>query len=150
MKKIVVFLVLIILIAITLLLFLSFKGYQILKQKGLSIATFQEEYKKGENPKIKIKNNSNERICFSSCYPYYLEKNNGSPLESYQYSVCPHPDIAEICMGSGETKAFEILLDKMKVQEGYHRIAVPACISCVLQGNFRQDKFFYSNKFMIK
>ena len=150
MKKIVIFIILIILVTLAVLIFLSLRGYQILKQKELSVTTFQEEYSVGENPKIKIKNNLTERICFSSCYPYYLEKNNGSPLKSYPYGGCPHPDVAEICMAPREVKLFEILLDNMTLEKGHHRVAIPACIRCALRENFRKDKFFYSNEFMIK
>ena len=41
------------------------------------IRTDKTEYQPGENLKIKIKNNFKEQICFSSCYPYLLEKKNG-------------------------------------------------------------------------
>lgn len=52
--------------------FLVWKDYQ--AQKEVLISTDKEEYKEGENPKIKIRNNSAEKVCFFSCYPYYLEK----------------------------------------------------------------------------
>lgn len=131
------------------LIFLAWKGYQISKEKGLSIETYQKEYQKEENPKIKITNNLEKTVCFSSCYPYYLEKDNGY-IQSYSYGSCTYPDVTEICMESSEIKAFEILLDKMKLEKGLHRIAISACIGCALQQNFRKDKFFYSNKFIIK
>lgn len=147
MKKILILIILILIILILIVGFLAWRGYQL--KKGLIITTYQKEYSQGENPKIKIKNNSEKNICFSSCYPYYLEKNNGA-LESYRYGKCPFADIAEICIKPGEIKAFELLLDKMVVEKGRHRIAIPACLGCTLQENFRKDKFFYSNEFIIK
>ena len=150
MKKVIIAIIVIILVVIVMLIFLFWKGFQISKEKGLSVLTYEKEYQTGENPKVKITNNSPERICFSSCYPYYLEKNNGSPLKSYQYGNCPHPDVAEICMAPREVKLFEILLDNMTLEKGHHRVAIPACIRCALRENFRKDKFFYSNEFMIK
>ena len=43
--------------------------------KGILIKTDKREYREKENPKITIENKLRENICFSSCYPYYLEKN---------------------------------------------------------------------------
>ena len=42
------------------------------------------------------------------------------------------------------------ILDKMEIEGSTHRVAVPACIGCALKENFRKDKFFYSNKFIIR
>ena len=98
---------------------------------------------------MKIENNSREKICFSSCYPYYLENGNGQ-FKSYGYGNCPKDDVVETCVESGQIKSFELVLGKMEIKKGIHRIAVPACLGCVLQDNFRQDKFFYSNEFIIK
>jgi len=150
MKKIAVLTIVLAFLIIFIIAVSAWKGYLISREKGLSVLTYEKEYQAGENPKVKITNNSPEKICFSSCYPYYLEKNNGSPLTSYQYGSCPHPDVAEICMEPKEVKSFEILLEGMKTQEGHHRIAVPACIGCTVQQKFRKDKFFYSNEFMLR
>ncbi len=150
MNKLLILIVAIILLVILLFSFLAWKGYQISKERALSVSTDQKEYQVEENPKVKIKNNSKETVCFSSCYPYYLERNNGS-LKSYSYGSCPDPDVAETCIDPRELKTFEILLvDRMKLEKGIHRIAIPACIGCTLQENFRKDKFFYSNEFLIK
>ena len=129
--------------------FLAWKGYQISNSDELSLSVYKKEYQTGENPKIEIKNNVTKTVCFSSCYPYYLESGNGF-LKSYHYGFCPYPDITEICIKSGESKFFELVLNKMELKEGIHRIAVPACIGCVLQQTFRGDKFFYSDEFLIK
>lgn len=149
MKKVAILIILIIVLLVLVVGWLVWKGYFISKEKGVAIFTYQKEYPEGENPKIKIKNNLGKTVCFSSCYPYYLEKDDGS-LESYRYGRCPEPDLAETCIEPGQVKAFELILDKIKIEKGIHRIAVPACIGCAIQESFRRDKFFYSNEFTIK
>ena len=148
MKKFLILIVLIIFLIFLGVGWLGWKGYQT-TIKGISISTNQKEYTRGDNPKIKIKNNLRKTVCFSSCYPYYLERNNGA-LKSYHYNDCLFPDMAEICIEPGQVKAFELLLDKMEIEGSTHRVAVPACIGCALKENFRKDNFFYSNKFIIK
>jgi len=149
MKKLFISIILIIFLIFLGIGWLGWRGYQT-TVRGILISTNQKEYAKGDNPKIKIKNNLRKTVCFSSCYPYYLEKNNGS-LKSYHYNNnCLFPDLAETCIEPGEVKAFELLLDKMEIAQTTHRIAVPACIGCALKENFRKDKIFYSNRFTIK
>jgi len=148
MKKLLTSIILIIFLIFLGIGWLSCRGYQT-AVRGILISTNQKEYAKGDNPKIKIKNNLRKTVCLSSCYPYYLEKNNGS-LESYLYGNCLFPDVAETCIEPGQVKAFELLLDKMEIEGTTHRVAVPACIGCSLKSKFRKDKIFYSNKFTIK
>ncbi|OGZ17866.1 MAG: hypothetical protein A2Z78_01440 [Candidatus Nealsonbacteria bacterium RBG_13_36_15] len=148
MKKILFLIILIVILFILIIGFLVWKSYKV-KKEEMNVTTYQTEYLEGENPKIRVENNSKERICFSSCYPYYLESNNGG-FKSYKYGNCSEDDIAEICIEPGQAKAFELILDKIKTEKGVHRIAVPACINCALQKNFKEDKFFYSNEFIIK
>lgn len=148
MRKILTLIILIVTLLILVVGLLAWKGYK-LKKEGATITTYKMEYLQGENPKVKIENNSKERICSSSCYPYYLENNNGG-FKSYKYGSCPKDNVVETCIEPGQIKAFELLLDKTKTEKGIHRIAVPACIGCAIQDNFRQDKFFYSNEFTIK
>lgn len=148
MKKSLILIVLIVLLIILLVGWLSWRGYQ-LKKEGTTITTYKKEYSIEENPKIKIENNLPKNICFSSCYPYYLERNNGG-FKSYRYGSCPEADITEICINPGKIKAFELILDKMRLEKGLHRVAIPACIGCTLLENFRKDKWFYSNEFIVK
>ena len=124
----------------------AWKNYQV----RIIIITNKTDYTLGENPKIKIENNAIKNICFSSCYPYYLEKNNGNGFKSYHYGSCPSVDKTETCVTPGQVKAFELLLDKMSIEKGFHRIAIPACIHCQLHEDFREDQRFYSNEFIIK
>jgi len=152
MKKFIIPVILIIIVLVLITGCVAWKGYQIKKgkERGASIiSTYQTEYAEGENPRIKINNNTDKTICFSSCYPYYLEKDDGSS-QAYNYGSCPYADVAQPCMKPGDVKAFEILLDKMKIDKGTHRIAVPACVDCALQESFRRDEWFYSNEFVIK
>ncbi|HDZ54346.1 MAG TPA: hypothetical protein ENI19_01555 [Candidatus Nealsonbacteria bacterium] len=148
MKKILVFIVLIVVLLILIIGWFGWKGYKI-KEEGATITTHKAEYLQGENPKIKITNDSREEICFSSCYPYYLEINEGG-FESYQYGNCSEVDVVETCIKPSQIKTFEILLERSKTEKGLHRIAIPACIGCALYEEFRQDKWFYSNDFFIK
>lgn len=119
--------------------------------KNIFIKTDKIEYKEGENPKIIIENRFKKSICFSSCYPYYLEENKeDKKFEAYEYGTCYNPDIAENCVLSGKTKAFELILENIVLDKGIHRIAIPACIGCYLEENFKRDKWLYSNEFMVK
>ena len=68
--------------------------------------------------------------------------------ESYQYGECPRPNLAEKCERSGEIKGFELTL--AEAEKGLHRLAVPVCINCQDQEEFKETKRFYSNEFIIK
>lgn len=119
--------------------------------KEVFIATDKIEYQTEGALRIKIKNNLAENICFSSCYPYYLEKNGslqGGGWQSYSYSKCDEPDIVEKCIELFKTKAFEIILTF--TEPGLHRIAIPVCVGCQEGEGFREDKRLYSNQFRIQ
>lgn len=148
MKKLLIPIILIVILIIVIIGVLAWTGYKINKEEAI-VTTSKAEYLEGENPKVKIENNSKKRICFSSCHPYYLESNDGG-FKSYGYGNCPKDDIIETCVESSQVKTFELVLDKAKTKKGVHRIAVPACLGCALQDSFRQDKFFYSNEFIFK
>lgn len=115
--------------------------------KEMNAITEKTEYKMGDTIKVKIENNLKKNICFSSCYPYYLERKNGE-WESYRYIECPDSDLIESCVNSGEVKAFEFTMPS--VGTGLHRLVIPACIGCSPGENFREDQKFYSNEFVIK
>lgn len=150
MKKVLILIILIVILIVLIVGWLVLRGYQHqTKKEEARVITYKTEYPEGENPKIKIENNTDKKFCFSSCYPYYLEKNNGE-FKSYNYSDCPEADTVENCIEPGQIKAFELILDKMEIDQGPHRVAIPACINCALQENFRKDTWFYSNEFIIK
>lgn len=137
-------------VLITLIILVGFgliwRNYWILKEEVL-IATDNTKYEKEGVLKITVTNNLRRNICFSSCYPYYLEKKNGE-WKSYIYGDCQETNLNETCINPGQEKTFEINLSL--VEKGLHRIAVPVCTGCKIGENFREDKRFYSNEFMIK
>jgi hypothetical protein len=96
---------------------------------------------------VKIKNNFGRQICFSSCYPYFLEKKN-EKWESYKYAECQKFDGNGHCITAGDLKAFELTLPEGI--KGIHRLAVPVCIGCKSQDPFKETTRFYSNEFTIK
>jgi len=113
----------------------------------LSVSTDKTEYNSDGVLKIAVRNNSRKNICFSSCYPYFLEKKN-SNFEPYSYSVCQAPNLNQDCVEPNQSKFFETALPP--VEAGLHRLAIPACVGCKIKNNFREDKKFYSNEFVIK
>jgi len=133
----------VILILILIILGLGFS------QKQVNVLTDKIEYANGDTLKVKVANNLNESICFSSCYPYYFErKETMAEWRSYDYSTCPTENLNEKCLEPKQIKAFELVLPLL--QKGAHRIAIPACVGCNIQEEFKQDKWFYSNEFTIK
>ena len=114
---------------------------------SVTILTDKDNYKIGEALKVKINNQLDEAICFSSCYPYYIQK-KGISWENYDYIECPEDDLAEKCVGPNEVKAFE--LDLPEIDHGMHRLAVSACLGCNIQDKFKEDQKFYSNQFIVK
>lgn len=119
--------------------------------QNIFIKTDKTEYRQGENPKITIENRFKDNICFSSCYPYYLEENKeDSRFATYDYGACHDPDMSKDCILSGNAKSFELLLADINPDKGIHRIAISACLGCSLEENFKKDKWLYSNEFMMK
>ena len=114
----------------------------------IEIVVRKNRYDKEENLQLKITNNLKKNICFSSCYPYYLESSvNGEQWQVYQYDNCPWEDIIEKCMSSQQIRAFELSLNGAK--EGHHRIVIPVCENCQEGQNFKETKKVYSPIFEI-
>jgi len=111
------------------------------------ITTDRTGYKLWEAPKIIIRNNLVKNICFSSCYPYFLEEKKEN-WKSCLCGKCQKPDLVEKCIESNQVKAFELIL--YKLEAGLYQIAVPVCIDCKVGQDFRESKRFYSNQFMVK
>ena len=114
----------------------------------LNVVIDKAEYKIGESLKIKIENNLEKNVCFSSCYPYYWEKKENIGWEDYRYVDCPNSDLATYCVGPEEIKAFEIAIPSVEL--GLHRIAISACLECQFQEKFQEEQRFYSSDFIIK
>lgn len=137
-----------VLIIFTVLIFASL-AFIVLRREGLAnmqISTDGVEYENGGVSKLKIKNISQKTICFSSCYPYLLQRKD-LIWKTYNYKDCPDSDIIKTCLAGGETKAFETELPQVK--EGLHRFVVPVCEDCKTKESFRETRRFYSNEFKI-
>jgi hypothetical protein len=146
LKSFIPILIIVFLILFVIIFWMGWKGYQ--SQKGeILITTDKTEYETGGILKVKIKNNFGEQICFSSCYPYYLEIKN-EEWKSYKYAECQKLNGNGHCMKAGELKTFELTLPQ--TSDGLHRLTIPVCIGCKSEDTFREDKRFYSNEFTIK
>ncbi len=144
----------VLIVAVLFIIIRSWKIYQDIEQiipetGGIIIATDKKEYRSGELLRLTIKNNFAKNVCFSSCYPYFLEKKDEKKgWKSYKYQNCPESDVAEKCMEKEQIKAFMTTLPKIK--KGIHRIRIPCCIGCKIQQDFKESKRFYSNEFKIE
>jgi hypothetical protein len=148
-KNTVIYVVLIILIAFIFWLFSkNLNKYLRYSFASVLISTEKAKYLGGENLKVKIVNNSGETLCFSSCYPYFLEKKDKN-WEGYKYIECDRPNTHDGCIEDKKIKAFELMLPK-EIGGGVHRIAVPVCSNCKIGEVFKEDRIIYSNEFLVK
>jgi len=111
------------------------------------VSTDKQDYQAEDLLKVQIENNSNDNFCFSSCYPYYIERESEGAWESYYYRECSFDDLVDKCLDAKKEKAFEFTLPSL--ESGSYRLAIPVCINCNLE-SFEQEKWFYSNEFIIK
>jgi len=147
-KSLKVILVLIAIVLILIVLSAVLSSLPILQQKEkVKISTDKNEYQQTDLLIVNIGNYLNDKICFSSCYPYYIERQD-SGWTSYSYSSCLTANVAEKCINPNDTKAFELAIPNL--QKGLHRIAVPVCMGCTAQNAFKEQSWFYSNEFLIK
>ncbi len=146
-KKDVIFSIfLIILISFTFWRFANnFKKYS--TTASVSIVTQRKDYQNGEILELKITNNSGKKFCFSTCYPYLLEKKDKA-WETYKYVECDRDNIHNGCIENGKEKGFELTLPKSI--SGLHRLAVPVCSECKEGETFKEESRFYSNEFIVK
>lgn len=134
-------------IALLVLIVLAVLFIEKKEPESISILTDRQEYKAGESLRVRIDNKSKETICFSSCYPYYIQK-KGAGWESYRYVECPEEDLAEKCVEPKQVKAFELTLPA--IEQGPHRLAISACLGCHFQENFKEEQKLYSNQFIVE
>jgi len=133
-------------VAILLLIAIIIGIVFILKTGGLVVFTDKREYNNGQTLIAHVQNTSTKDICFSFCYPYYLEKKS-KIWQTDKYGDCPALDVNENCMKSGQTKAFEFTLSGL--EPGMHRLEIPVCVGCQ-QGNiFEASGTFHSNDFIV-
>jgi len=119
----------------------------VVSEGGIAIITDKEEYLPGDELKVKIENNSEDKVCFSSCYPYFIQKENGN-WKDYRYEDCPEENLVEKCIEPKTVRAFELTIPQ--IPEGYHRLSIGACLNCQLNEVFKNTRELFSNKFIIK
>lgn len=120
-------------------------------KKQISISTQKLEYAKSEKMlKLNIRSHALVKICFSSCYPYYIQKKDGS-WKDYPSAKCEEQNTAADCISPFGLIGRAIDLSQWKSSLGpdFHRLALPACIGCKEGDPFKADKTFYSNEFKI-
>ena len=116
--------------------------------KNVEITTDMGNYEPGSYLTVSIKNNTSQSICFSGCYPYYLEQKKDSEWAAYDYGECQEKDQVAKCILKNEIKAFKLTLTN--TETGFHRLRLPVCIGCAVGQDYRIDKVFYSNLFEVR
>jgi hypothetical protein len=117
--------------------------------EALTIRTDKWEYTPTEKAIIIIENTSDKKACFSSCYPFYLEKQEAS-WQYYRYDQCPEDNIADICVNPYDKKAFEVFLGDLWPTPASHRFVISTCFTCNEGDKFKMDEIFFSNVFKIE
>lgn len=135
-KILIVFLILVILIIL------------LVVNQRLIATTDKREYLAEETLKVNLRNYFfSKSLCFSSCYPYFIEKGNGT-WKAYKYQECQDSDKVEKCVRPGELLGFAIPLPK--IENGAHRISIPVYKDGEVGQDFEENFRFYSNIFEIK
>lgn len=147
-KKILISLLIIIIILAAIILIGIFYFPKFFRLQEVKITTDKTNYESEGGLKVNIENNLDKKICFSSCYPYYLERQKEGGWKEYAYLNCSNPDLVDKCIDSGKVRAFSILLPSVK--EGSHRLAIPVCFICETGSDFKEESKFYSNEFIIR
>ena len=112
--------------------------------------TDKREYPAGESLEVSVQNNLGKTICFSSCYPYFVQKAVGKTgdWQPYKYGKCPNADITTSCIGDKKFKEFRLLLKYAEI--GTNRLMIPVCRGCAAGQEFKQDAAIYSNTFEVR
>jgi hypothetical protein len=121
--------------------------YHLLPQQVL-IITKEPVYESKSTLSLAIKNVMPNNICFSSCYPYYLEVKTDKWKTYEYYESCPNPDLIESCIEPDYARFFSI--DLPDLSPGLHRIRVPVTIAGRAGEEFQMDQIYYSNEFIIR
>jgi len=118
------------------------------RNREVTIRLDAANYGKGEEMLITIKNNFwSSEICFSSCYPYFIQRKNGDWGE-YKYKNCIFEDRIVKCLNPGETKTFRTSVPNLA--PGIYRISLPFCRNCSLGTVFQEEERCNSDLFEIK
>ena len=134
-----------------LILLIGLAGWFYGWKKQVSIDTQKTEYAKDESLlRLNIKSYTPIKICFSSCYPYYIQKKDGV-WKDYPLAKCEEQNVATDCVDFFGTIGRGIELSQWRdfLESDFHRLALPACIGCNAGDPFKADKTFYSNEFKI-
>jgi len=121
--------------------------YHAMPQQVL-IITEKPFYTSNTELSLAVKDILPNRICFSSCYPYFFERQDKEWV-AYDYNnKCDHPDMIESCLEPDYAKFFSILLPSL--DPGVHRILIPVAINREVGDFFHKDELYYSNDFIVK
>ncbi len=121
--------------------------YHAMPQQVL-IITERPSYTSNAELSLAVKDILPNRICFSSCYPYFFERQDKEWV-AYDYNnKCDHPDMIESCLEPDYAKFFSILLPSL--DPGVHRILIPVAINREVGDFFHKDELYYSNDFIVK
>lgn len=128
----------------------AFLFFALLQKNGTAQAFVdRDNYQVGESLEVAVTNDFDRKMCFSSCYPYLMERRReDGKWEEYEYSNCPDNNLAADCILVRAQKKFRIMLDD--VVPGVHRLKINACVGCAAAENFVFEREIYSNIFEIK
>lgn len=118
------------------------------KPRKIEAITENTQYDKGSDLNVVVQNNFGQTLCFSSCYPYFLQKKTDDDWTKYDYGECQNTDTAAFCISSHKFKKFQLPLEN--VETGMHRLMIPICTTCQEGQPFHQDQVIYSNEFIVR
>jgi len=120
------------------------------RPKRAEAITNKREYPVGSELVVSIQNNLGRGICFSECYPYFLQKNGGDTgnWQNYEYGKCQDFDAAIDCVQDRGFKEFRLPLED--VDPGLNRLMIPVCLGCQTGDKFNRDTAIYSNTFQVR
>jgi hypothetical protein len=147
--KIFVYVFLVFVFVAGIVLYINLNNRDIVKADLSEALLEKNSYSATEELKVEIKNKENEKMCFSSCYPYIMQIKTAD-WDVYPYPQCDKENFAEICIESGQSKAFAIPLNMLPLKSAIHQLAIPACLGCASGDQFRVDKIIYTDEFEIK
>lgn len=126
------------------------KSSSFVDYEELLIKTDKQEYSSEEKAKIIIENISDKKVCFSSCYPFYVQIQDQTK-KFYKYEECSFEDVASVCIDPKQKKAFEVDLKDQRIlsSTNNYRFVISACLSCKLGDRFIKEGLFFSNQFKV-
>jgi hypothetical protein len=119
------------------------------RPKRAEAITDKREYQANASLDVSIQNNLGKNICFSSCYPYFVQISDGNDnWQNYEYGACADSNVVTSCVSDKGFKQFRLPLEG--VNSGYNRLMIPVCLECQVGQQFGQDQVIYSNSFQVK